>query len=279
MRDNTRKNALIYSKGVLPVAEGVVQKISTAMDYYQHLGYDDWVECLDDQIEDMKLGDTACQIMIKMHEAIIISLKEDKGKAKMAQETLRLEVQRLEEKAKIDGFAAKGEYAAAGAAAVLATVATGGAALACGGLALLAAGAGRLIDNSRIANQANANIANENIDLVETAIGSLEDFIKGLMGLSAFFTSTSSKMQKIKIMAEKGKAPKEGFFKIMKSNAQQVELNCEKFLVVAQALKTELNSIPSDPSTDNYVDGWLKDQEKKFSLTRLTSAAFKYVKK
>ena len=61
--------------------------------------------------------------------------------------------------------------------------------------------------------------------------------------------------------AEKGKKV---HFKIMKNSSKEIEQGCERFLAVAQFIKTQMDVIPKDPSDDNYVDRWLEEQLEKF---------------
>ena len=206
VRDNTRKHADVYTTEILPKAQGIVQKISVSTDYYQHLEYEDWVECLDEQIEEARQGEADCQTMIELHEEIIKSLNKDVGKAFKSKEFLELEAKMLEEKAYWDqiAYGIKVATGAVAAGAVAVAAATGKATpnpetLTVLGttIAAIASSVGISAlesEKSGIANDAKAAIQRKNIDLVEQSIESLQHFMAGLTRLSSFFNKTSSSL-------------------------------------------------------------------------------------
>ena len=272
-----RQNAIVYTMGVLPKVLGIVRRISAFMDYFQHLEYEDWAGCLDDQIKDARQGEVDCQLIIQMHQEIIKSLNRDVRKAEASRETLKQEAQKLAEEAKrnrllnqvLIGCALLGGVGVVtfGMAAV---VHTGGWALlplvglaACGA-AIRRGNIGLTGYVSRfawrgIAADANAAIADESINLVAKSIETLGSFVSASAGLTGFFTSASSKLDKIKGHISTDQELQK-FFSAVKGIANDIDKECKQFLAVAQSVKTQLETIPKETSDDNYVDRWLKEQ-------------------
>ena len=54
LRDDTKKDAIVYVKGILPVSTEVVRSLSEFFEYYIALDYNDWASNLEDIIEDVK---------------------------------------------------------------------------------------------------------------------------------------------------------------------------------------------------------------------------------
>ena len=278
LRNNIRQNAVVYTMGVLPRILGIVQRISAFMDYFQHLEFKDWVECLGDQIKDARQGETDCQLVIQMHQEITKSLNRDVGKAEASREALKLEAQRLAEEAKqfrpwnqaLVGCALLGGVGVVtfGAAAIIHTggwallpllgLAVGGAALRRGNISLTGF-VGRFASRG-IAADANAAIADESMNLATRCIETLGRFVGASTRLLGFFSLMSCKLDKMKggdISTEQGA---ETYFNSVNGTVQGIEKSCEQFLAVAKTVKTQLESIPRDTSDDNYVDRWLKQQ-------------------
>lgn len=265
VRDSTRKNAAIYTEKILPLSEKIVQNISTFTDYYQFLELDDWKDTLDDQIEQLNQATADCNLMIQMHKSIITSLNRDKGKVIIEIEKIKLSAEKFKEQAdanQIGGIVTT--TCATVFAGVAAVAATGGAAT------VMAVGAGATAiynASQQIAHTKNVEICDRNVDLAQPCIHALESFISGLRGVSAFFTTTKSNLEKMKSHGDKAaKDKKSVFFKMMKGVSYKIDYKCKEFLNMAQFLRSELGSIPLETSDKNYVDEWLEEELKKYQM-------------
>merc|ERR1711892_218405 len=81
VRDNTRKNGIVYADKVLPLTEEVVRSIGVYMNYFTDLDFEEWSECLEDIIDELTTAHTCCQILKQMHNTIIVDLKKNQDKA------------------------------------------------------------------------------------------------------------------------------------------------------------------------------------------------------
>merc|ERR1711892_384211 len=81
VRDNTRKNGIVYADKVLPLTEEVVRSIGVYMNYFTDLDFEEWSECLEDIIDELTKTQGCCLILKQMHNTIIDDLKKNQDKA------------------------------------------------------------------------------------------------------------------------------------------------------------------------------------------------------
>ena len=72
LRDDTRKDAMIYVKVILPVSTEVVRSLNEFFEYYGELDFDDWCSNLEDIIEDVKSFKSCCKEVVKFHKDIMV---------------------------------------------------------------------------------------------------------------------------------------------------------------------------------------------------------------
>ena len=84
IRDAVRRDATVYVTMVLPLANSVVINISAYFDNYLSLTYEDWVESLEDIIEEVEGYEKACILLTQMHESLMTSLKKREDEAQLS---------------------------------------------------------------------------------------------------------------------------------------------------------------------------------------------------
>ncbi|KAJ8041217.1 hypothetical protein HOLleu_11964 [Holothuria leucospilota] len=83
LRDDTKRDALVYINGVLPVSTTLVRSIKEFFEYYQELSMDEWKENLSEIIEEVKGYRQCCEEVVRLHEDILTSLKKRQDQAKI----------------------------------------------------------------------------------------------------------------------------------------------------------------------------------------------------
>ncbi len=83
LRDATRNDAVAYLKNVLPMVTTCVSDIQDYFDYYDALSMDEWWESLEDVIEETKAHKETCDALVKIHEEILVTLKQRQDTAKV----------------------------------------------------------------------------------------------------------------------------------------------------------------------------------------------------
>lgn len=259
LRDQTRKNALIYTDKLLPKSEDVVRKIKAYAYEIKSFDFEEWEENLEEITEEVTEGEKACKLLMKMHEKLIVELKKNEDDAVVGIEELdKLRNIYEEDKKKLletasehqrnkewwDGqwwwtfgintIIAKKEQQKTDQNLVMAT-----------------------------ASRRNGEITQEASNMTKKClIPAIATFLAGLAACSAFLTATKEQLLE---MSEKGKAGQEAkrkkrYFSIMKKHAAELDGNCLLFITSSSEIITDLKAIPSEQSDQNYVDKWLADQ-------------------
>ena len=300
IRGNTRKNALVYSQEILPVASKVIANLSNYFEYYKLLEYEQWKTMLPVILKDVRKHKNCCSILISYHEDILSSLKQLDKEAlinfknmKELETEYRLKIAQLKDLAEDKNNWAKAVLTIGGIVTVVAAgIATGGAAtaiFAAAGTAaetigaatavsgVGAAGGSKLISDNiannyrvdaeklqteALAKQRNAQILGRASGICQSIlIPALSGFIEGLNTCAAFFSETEQKLEQMQGSAENAIQDQELlYFLMMKSHAECVTNNCTLFARALPDIRSDLTAIRTDPSDANYVDAWRRRQ-------------------
>jgi len=255
LRDDTRNDAMVYLKGVLPLSTKFVASISEYFEYYEALTFDEWRDMLSDILQETVGYRELCETLVKMHEDILVPLKKRKDEAvlvvrelKDLKEEFEKKKKELEEKAE-----AKRSWAIGLAfIPVLGAIASP---------ILSAAADSDLADAVAKGTQAKIQGAAA-ITVKETLIPALEAFIDGIKKAAGFFSVMEQELRKFEGKAEKGqKDPKLLYYKVMNKEARDMKSICQVFYAVLPDVRTDFLAIPSEGTDQNYVDKWLEKQK------------------
>ena len=83
VREEVRRNAVVYKDKVLPWTEELIRHIGSFADSFLDFDSNDWVEGLEETIKDMDKAIGFCKILSQMHIAIIEDLKRNEDKAEV----------------------------------------------------------------------------------------------------------------------------------------------------------------------------------------------------
>ena len=258
LRDETRNDAIAYLHCVLPLVTTCVTDIEDYFKCYKALTKEEWWESIDDMIE-MTLGHRqACEAVIAIHEKLLVTLKKREDKAIVVVEKLNNLADKYEQEVSKLEAKAKGKYERAAWLALIPVVST----FVCPYFRSAA-----LADTAKsIAKKTESEIHFAAATSVkEVLIPALQDFITGLEVIAGFFTVI---YQELSSFERSGKSEKEAtkpmiiHYKVMNKTADGIITDCKQFYPYITSIRTDFEAIPTEGTDQNYVDQWLKEQEK-----------------
>lgn len=272
LRDDTRNDAMVYLRGVLPICTKFISNLQEYFEYYLALSFDDWSEYLDDIIADTSEHEEVADVLVKLHKGMLVNLKmrEDKAKvilAGMTQLTEEYEKKRKELQASAES---KSNWALGLAFIPFVNLIASPTLLACADTDLCEA----------VAKCEQAKLASASALVVkETLIPALGQFIKGLECAAGFFHALRIELTQLRDTGEKAKEnPKKLHYKMMQNKAKSIQGGCRSFYVTIPSIETDFEAIPSEGTDKNYVDKWLENQKEIIKSNLEKSIAGKWIK-
>ena len=256
LRDETRNDAMVYLKGILPISTKFVSCISEYFEYYEALDFEEWCDMISDILEETTGYRQLCEALLQMHEDIMVPLKKRRDSAnimikefKDLTKTYQRQSKELEEQA-----ISKREWAHS-------LLYVPGVNLVAYPLLCVSASMD-LVES--IAKNKQAEIAEAaSITVAEALIPALEEFMTGLRNAAAFFSVMEQELRKFETKAEKAKSePKKLYYKVMNKQAKGMKSTCQVFYAVLPDVRTDFLAIPTEGTDQNYVDKWLEQQKK-----------------
>ena len=254
--DETRNDAMVYLKGILPISTKFVSCISEYFEYYEALDFEEWCDMIADILEETTGYRQLCEALLKMHEDIMVPLKKRRDSAKIMinefkdlTEIYQRQSKDLEEKAIY-----KREWARSLLYLPVINL------VACP-LFYVSASVD-FVESLAKSKQAEITEA-ASITVAEALIPALEEFMTGLRKAGAFFSVMEQELRKCESKAEKAKSePKKLYYKVMNKQAKDMKSICQVFYAVLPDVRTDFLAIPTEGTDQNYVDKWLEQQKK-----------------
>jgi len=256
LRDDTRNDAMVYLKCILPVSTKFVSSISEYFEYYEALNYEEWCEMLPDILQETTGYKELCGTVLQMHEDILVPLKKRKDQAlllvtkfKDLQEEYERKKRELEQGAENKRKWAFGLFFVPYVGPI----------------------AGALLGASADSDMAKAVAEGQQAKIQETAsmavsealIPALENFINGIKKAAGFFSVMEQELMKFESKASNAvHDPKKLHYMVMKKEAKDMKSTCQIFYAVLPDVRTDFLAIPTEGTDQNYVDKWLEKQEK-----------------
>ena len=275
LRDDTRNDAMVYLKGILPLSTNFVQAISEYFEYYEGLEFEEWCEMLSDILQETIGFRQMAEALVKMHENLLVPLKKRQDEANVVLREFKDLQQEFErKKEELERRATTKRSFAIGLAFIpyVSVIAT----------PLLTA----LADSDTveaIAKGAESKIQEAAaLTVGQTLIPALESFISGLTKAAGFFSIVENELKKFEGKAHKSlENPKTLHYKMMKKEAKEMNAMCQSFFAMLPAVRTDFEAIPTEGTDQNYVDRWLEEQKKvikeKVSLKKLARVLLKAI--
>ena len=259
LRDDTRDDGVLYLHCLLPMTMKFVRLLNEYFDFYAALGFDDWKTYLSDVVKHVQKSQDVAQFLLDIHKSMMTSLKKSEDKAAVIMQELKTLEQRYEKEAKRLQAEAKHDNTWAFALAFLPGIGSiASAILSSKGQTALA--------------QAMADEQESKIDeaaavaVKHTLIPAIQHFLNGLSAAAGFFQVVESHLKTFEDFAKEGEDdPMKLYFLMMKHESETIQGLCDDFLAVLPDVQTDFAALPTKDTDHNYVDTWLKDQEKKIS--------------
>ncbi|XP_071834871.1 uncharacterized protein [Apostichopus japonicus] len=255
IRDQTRRDAIVYVKGILPLCTKVVRCIQEFFEYYEGLKLEEWKESLPDILEEVTGYQQCCTEIVRMHEEMMVPLKKRQDEATvLISELTDLNKVLIRKKAKLEEGAASAKSWAIGLLfiPVVGTI------------------AGSLLNMRAEGDLTKAVAEGQQVTINEAAIlvvGSslipaLSAFIDGLNAVAGFFNIMKEELTTFHSKGEKAiEDTKRLHYKMMKKKAVEIKGSCKEFYAMIPGVRTDLQCIPEKPDDLNYVDKWLIKQQ------------------
>ena len=256
LRDDTRNDAMVYLKGILPLSTKFVASISEYFEYYDALEYEEWCEMISDILDETIGYRELCETLLKMHEDILVPLKKRQDEAKLV----------ITEFEKLRGVFQKKQQEFEAKAQSKTDWAIGLSVVPLFGPILQSVMEGEAAKDmlEAVAHKAEAEIQEAATTAVrDTLIPALERFIEGITKAAGFFSVMEQEIRKFESKAEKStKDPKKLYYKVMSKQAKDMKSICQAFYAILPAVRTDFEAIPTEGTDQNYVDKWLEKQKK-----------------
>lgn len=257
LRDDTRNDAMVYLKGILPISTKFVSSISEYFEYYYALEYEEWCEMISDILEETIGYRQLCEALLKMHEDILVPLKRRQDEAKLVISEFEKLRGKFAEKQK--EFEAKAQVKTEWAEGLSSLVPVFGPILES---VMQGEAAKDLVE--AVAHKTEVEVQEAATTAVrDTLIPAIERFIEGITKASGFFSVMELEIRKFESKVEKSKKdPKKLYYKVMRNQAGDMKSICQAFYAILPAVRTDFEAIPTEGTDQNYVDRWLEEQKK-----------------
>ena len=255
LRDDTRNDAMVYLKCILPVSTKFVSSISEYFEYYDALSYEEWCDMLPDILKETTGYKELCETVLQMHEDILVPLKKRKDEALLLVTKFKdLKVEYEKKKRELEeGVQAKRNWA--GVLFFIPIV---------GDIAATVLGVHSDMAKAVAIGQQAKVQENASMAVSEALIPALENFINGIKKAAGFFSVMEQELMRFENRASDAvDDPKELHYKMMKKAARDMKSTCQIFYAVLPDVRTDFLAIPTEGTDQNYVDKWLEKQEKK----------------
>ncbi|CAH3025336.1 unnamed protein product, partial [Porites evermanni] len=238
LRDETRNDAMVYLKGILPICTKFVSCLSEYFEYYEALDFEEWCDMIAEILEETTGYRQLCETLLQMHEDIMVPLKKRRDSAtiminefKDLTEIYQRQSKDLEEKAIY-----KREWA-------------------------------RYLFQFPVVNLVACPLfyVSASVDFVESIAKNKQAEITEAASIiaAAFFSVMEQELRKSESKAEKAKSePKKLYYKVMNKQAKSMKSTCQVFYAVLPDVRTDFLAIPTEGTDQNYVDKWLEQQKK-----------------
>lgn len=293
LRDQTRRDAMIYLRGILPFAVTVVRSISEFFDYYEALNFSDWIENMGDIKNEVRGNKQCCEVVLQLHDTIKMSLKDRERQVNIILDEYGKQSEMQNFHLKGSDFLEKlgitstwmrkfGKYCALFCInyVVLSDVTSSNS------RSLLALGANGLVliewliaskvfsiellgEKSKRVHEARDSKFSVNTGalriVTDTTVPALAKFMDGLQETAAFFSDIEKDLEYLQIDSTSTIRNEMKFhYEMMKKNGPEVKANCNTFFAVLPDVESDFLAIADEGVDNYYVDKWLEEQKKNF---------------
>ena len=244
LRDETREDAMVCLKDILPLSTMFVSSVTDYFDYYETLEYKQWRQLIPDILEKARGYRELSEKIRQKYEESLVRLKARQDKARQIQaEMTDLKEDYEKRKREFQNVASTKRSWAIGLAFVpivnlFATPA-------------LLDSAGKDDYGSGWNGTQEDKMERAAIKIGQTLIPALEAFINGLAKAAGFFSVTEQEIFKFQGNAEKGMEEQKFLhYKLMKTEAQEIKSLCQAFKEVLPKVNDDLSALKGNAQAD-----------------------------
>ena len=277
LRDDTRNQAVVYVKAVMPLVKQCVSEIKDYFEYYIDLTIDEWWASIADIVEAAKIHKETCEAVITIHKDILTELKKRQDDAKLLvneMEGLSADYEKRYEELKAKAET-KMKWALALAFVPYVNVVAAP--------MLTIAAQSDLVSSTASKKESEIQFAAAKV-ASESLIPALAKFIEGLEDIAGFFAVTHQELEAFQDkggQAMESGSPQRLHYTTMKGKAGRMMAGCSKFFAILPSVSTDLEAIPTEGTDQNYVDKWMEKQmaaiKEKCSSERLVTTWIKAI--
>ena len=246
IRDDTRLDAMVYLRCILPVTTNLIKSIERYFQIYDALSYEDWCEMMPGITQETATLKDVAHGVLDMHQNMIILLKKREQEAKeLGAKYIELESQykkECEEYKNKKKRQKRWAYALAPIPGV-------------NFISLPLFKSARKNKSLAVAaknNSENYQNAAKTVDGI--LIPALQGFVTGLEKVAGFLEIVEQSLR-----VEENKLCAKGLhYKLMNKKAKDVTERCHAFFQVLPAIRTDFEALPSEDTDQNYVHEWLE---------------------
>ena len=251
IRDDTRQDAMVYLKCILPVTTSFIRSVKKYFENYEALSYEEWLNTLPDILEDTKEHKDFTQSLLDMYRKIMVPFKKREDDAKR----LMREFEDLQSKYKklCAEYEATANKKKKWANALLFVPVVNLIAYPLLGKSARKNNAKALASKTDAEFHQNAARA-----VAETLNPALSSFIDGLKNLAGFFQVLEQELKSFEKQAERDER-KMLHYKVMCYSAKDIKSLCHAFYQVLPDVETDFEALPIEDTDQNYVEKWLEE--------------------
>ena len=234
--DETRNNAVVYTKVVLPLVKQCMSDIKGYFEYYQDLAIDEWWNSLTDIIKEAKAHKEVCKVLVAIHNDIITDLNKRHSDAIILMSDINgslaeIERQGTEPRVHENGM---GIFSI-----IITTVSYIWHAV----LSILRAAEETDRVDTIAVNRESSNMAGAVAVVRDKLVPALSEFVNGLQDVARFFSAIHQELeslQKARDVTESHRI----HYNTIRDEAHQMIARCNKFFAVLPAVRTDMEAIP-----------------------------------
>ncbi|XP_028399608.1 uncharacterized protein LOC114523009 [Dendronephthya gigantea] len=250
IRDDTRQDAMVYLRCVLPATTTFIRSIKEYFGTYEAFSYEEWYKMLPDILEDTREHKNIAQMVLDMYENMMVPLKKRQDDARIVMNEFVGLQSKYEEICGEYEATAKSKRKWANALLFVPVVNV----IACP----LLGRAARENTALAVANKMDAEIhGSAALIVAKSLIPALSSFIDGLKKVAGFFQVLEQELESFETKAGKDE-PKRLHYKLMCFAARDINSLCCTFYAALPDVRTDFEALPVEDTDQNYVERWLE---------------------
>ena len=262
IRDETRNDAKVYLKVILPLTTKFVSSIKFFFEFCEAISYHEWHDMLPRIVTKVKDLKELVETLKSLHEDLLGNLNKREDDAKITITKFKNLQSEFEKKTKQFENKATYRYMWANFLAFIP------------GVNLIAYPLLKLSADEYYA-QALAMAAESETQkaaalvVSETLIPALSQFIEGLCKAAGFLQTLEEELESPENSREAD--CEKVYFRMMKSNAKRIQPSVYKFYASLPTVRADFNAIPDEGTDQNYIEEWLNEKLRMISLKRMST--------